>query len=74
VGSLQHHPVCFVRAKEIGEGILSTATVDSQLIAFFITLIRLNELDLEDKDRLIASSTNVRGKTVVVKESLNFEI
>jgi hypothetical protein len=49
VGSLQHHHVCFVRAKEIGEGMLSTATVDSQLMAFFTTLIGLNELDLEIK-------------------------
>lgn len=38
-----------MRAREIGEGMLSTGTVDSQWIAFFTTSIRSNELDLEDK-------------------------
>ena len=38
-----------MRAREIGKGMLFTVTVDSQLIAFFTTSIRLNELDLEDK-------------------------
>ena len=38
-----------MRVRELDEGMLSTASVDSQLIAFLTTSIRLNELDPEDK-------------------------
>ena len=49
--ALQHHHVCFLKAREIGGGMLTTAIVDSQLIAFFTTSIRLNKLDLEEKSQ-----------------------
>jgi hypothetical protein len=67
VGSLSHHSVCFVRAREIREGLLSTTTVDSQLIAFFTASIRLNELDLEDKGQPNCEFNIGERKKVVLK-------